>query len=297
MSVRISNHTSRRRAGFTLVELLVSIGIIAILATLLLPALSKARGGARSIRCVSNLRQLYLANTMYAQEHHGRYVAAAPDMLPGGENVTRWHGVREKLGPFGPYSDYDPQRGALAEYLLDGRVKECPEFYEYRRNGEAPNAFDSGAGGYGYNIAYVGGSFHRYDYTDIRAYTEGAMASRIAEPGRTIMFADAAIAQVGYIIEYGELWPPYFASPENPTGDPSLALHPNRADPGMHFRHNFRVNVLWCDGHISSERWGWAHSVGDIGYPDANNYRHGLGWFGPRDNQLFFTGYRSGSFR
>ncbi|HDP35574.1 MAG TPA: type II secretion system protein, partial [Candidatus Hydrogenedentes bacterium] len=67
-------------SGFTLIELLVVIAIISILASLLLPALSRARAQARSSQCVNNLRQLYLANIMYAAEHNGHYVPAAADM-------------------------------------------------------------------------------------------------------------------------------------------------------------------------------------------------------------------------
>ena len=78
--------TPRRRLvmAFTLIELLVVIAVIAILASLLLPALARAKEKSRNAKCLSNLKQCGVAVLMYAHDYEGRVLL---DGLPAGSNT------------------------------------------------------------------------------------------------------------------------------------------------------------------------------------------------------------------
>ena len=80
----MSSRPALRRFGFTLVELLVVIGIIAILIAILLPTLNRAREQAKSVQCLSNIRQLSGASIAWMNDHRG-YMPGA-----GGLSINCW---------------------------------------------------------------------------------------------------------------------------------------------------------------------------------------------------------------
>lgn len=107
------------RRAFTLVELLVILGIIAILLAILLPSLSKARKQAQTAACLSNQRQLVAACVMYANEHNGLlpftgfYDGPYPTWLYG--NIQTMLGKQDEV-----------QKGQLWPYLKVTGVYHCP---------------------------------------------------------------------------------------------------------------------------------------------------------------------------
>ena len=116
------------RAGFTLIELLVVIAIIAILAGMLLPALAKAKTKAQGIKCMSNLKQLQLVWTLYADDNNDKTTTSG---YTSPVEPTAW--VDGWLDFNASTKDNtntaalkDPNRSKFATYLTDVAVYKCP---------------------------------------------------------------------------------------------------------------------------------------------------------------------------
>jgi prepilin-type N-terminal cleavage/methylation domain-containing protein len=144
----------RRTRAFTLVELLVVIGIIAVLISVLLPVLGRANRTARMTACLSNQKQLCLAVIMYCQENHGYF--------PGGSGYSPYRDGNGNPQPaayfdrlanydtdaFNPYScNQDEQSGPtfLAKYVSKSKkIPACPEELNISDKGTSYTSYRTG---------------------------------------------------------------------------------------------------------------------------------------------------------
>jgi len=187
-----------RRRAFTLVELLVVIGIIALLVSILLPTLNRAREAANKVKCLSNLRQMGQANAMYVSQWKGWAVPAimgnGKDTFPGTTIKVRaaWHNnnaFRRNLN-VGEWVPKNNQKDRMPDGLL------CPSAWQARQ-------FNNKQGGqinhsYGYNVRHLNYAPKPLIVTLPKASTwnnstefAGIKANRIKSPSNKIQFMDS----------------------------------------------------------------------------------------------------------
>ena len=210
------------RRAFTLVELLVVIAVVAVLASLILPALARSKDSARRIQCVSNIRQLGLAAMMDWDDNSGQTFAYRGAFTNGGD--VFWFGWLERGGE--GERRFDASQGALHRYVEARGLAVCPALeyisprFKLKANGTA----------YGYGVN-----------RNLTAPTLTHIV-RMTWPADAVVFADSA--------QVNTFQPP--ASPANPLLEEFYYVH--ELEKTTHFRHKQTANAVFGDGHVDRER-------------------------------------------
>jgi prepilin-type N-terminal cleavage/methylation domain-containing protein/prepilin-type processing-associated H-X9-DG protein len=253
-------------SGFTLVELLVVIGIIALLIAVLMPALSGARRNAAKVKCLSNLRQIGLAFSLYAGEHKEFWPVA----------------VHEKTSAVFPVPEERRWYDLVAKYIASAKVDKamdiaairersviwgCPDWH--KEHFDPNNPTDVLRPGYGMN--YYPTYFVDGDVKGL-AYMTGAngrypRVTKYSNPSQRLLLADSVTHVISTPATFGPTgkWFPY---------DP-VVFGAFYVDGARHLKMGTAkaasygspgLNALFCDGHADTisvrDAWNAIHNPG-----------------------------------
>lgn len=221
----------RKVESFTLIELLVVIAIIALLAAMLLPALSKVKASGRNATCVNNEKQISTAFSIYTTDFDGCF----PTMIAGSSNwtsnKTTWHGA------IGIY--ITPEKSFLntsgwPSYPINHPFM-CPTLAPYK----SVKTFACDVSGYGYNGPLFGNLNYAVSATvwgQARVAGVPIKTGKLKGASRTLLIGDSRFSDS--------------KTYNNKTGHYNIGEATSRAA----LRHSKKANILMTDGHV--EQWG-----------------------------------------
>jgi prepilin-type processing-associated H-X9-DG protein len=215
------------KRAITLIEVVVVIGIVAIVLSIALPALSRAGSASRTLECQSNLRQLFAMAEHYSNDNDGRYPVAVRYERSGADFVIiAWDW--KQVGSHGPISPGPLWRGVTDPH----HVQQCPECLDRSTFGRDPFT------GYNYNTTFIGGeaTFPQTGWSNVRRGLPRTVWRKVET---TAVFGDGG---------WNGGANKFMRAPEN-TIERDL---PTVYGGGQAFRHSGRTNVCYLDGHLAA---------------------------------------------
>jgi len=242
------------RKAFTLIELLVVISIIALLIAILLPALGKARESARATLCLSNTRQMMIANEMYADANDNKYTDnwyTGNGMITiSGVTVRKYWLIDKQFLEYVGFNDTQ-----VSNVLTGGNSNEIwgAQWPEQFLCPTAPSTIEENA--YNHRISYgFNSQVPRAEYDRAKIIDP---AIKYAYVDQQNWLADKNMA------DYTKYWDVYGEGWHNP------------ANSGLKYRHSQAANFSFFDGHAEGLLKTEAFKPGDNAYNDARWYPEG----------------------
>lgn len=268
-----SNYILFRKSdsGFTLVELLVVISIIALLLSILMPSLQKARASAQKVICGNNLKQIGTAIRLYVMEHNDYY---PPHRVVYGSTVLPGEGRISALERVAAYLECKEDRRIMSD-AWDLNIKREVDYYPVLICPADKNPYlgFNFSSSYGINMAPAKVVFNQgwgLNYLDGRdellsKQQRSRRSSEIRRPNEFIVASDAWSDYITYVStpnDRSSMWGMTYrhskaVDPRKvyPSRNMSNATTPYTYDEQVKIYSGSIVNTLWADDHVESSRF------------------------------------------